>query len=85
MLSAGDLAGEIDNNKAVLEEISGTKVRVVQCALRIFCSATPTADNLPPASPVVLDMKQYSSPRDGPTLSQTRHSHFDRISIKAEY
>jgi peptidoglycan/xylan/chitin deacetylase (PgdA/CDA1 family) len=78
-LSAGDLVGEIDRNKAVLEEISGTKVRS-------FSVPYGSSDDLTADLAGHLRRSRYKAvflAEGRANSSLTPESALDRVSIKA--
>ena len=78
-LSAGDLVGEIDKNKAVLEATSGTKVR--SFSVPYGSSADLTTD-----LEAHLQRSGYKAvflAEGRANSSRTHESHLDRVSIKA--
>jgi peptidoglycan/xylan/chitin deacetylase (PgdA/CDA1 family) len=78
-LSAGDFAEEIDRNKAVLETISGTKVRSFSVPYGSSVDLTPDlAEHLER-----FEYKAVFLAEGRANSSQTHESHLDRVSIKA--
>jgi peptidoglycan/xylan/chitin deacetylase (PgdA/CDA1 family) len=78
-LSAGEIAGEIDRNKALLEEISGTKVR--SFSVPYGSSADLTADlahHLRRSGHKAVFLAEGRA-----NTAQNPESNFDRVSIKA--
>jgi peptidoglycan/xylan/chitin deacetylase (PgdA/CDA1 family) len=78
-LSAGDFGEEIDRNRAVLETISGTKVRSFSVPYGSSVDLTPDlAEHLER-----FEYKAVFLAEGRANSSQTHESHLDRVSIKA--